>query len=114
MTVSEHRLVVPEAPSELTLPSYARPQPGNHPPLDYAPYKATALRYPTRPLVLLPHRLTEVTGPLLGDDLITMHDADLTMQHGGEPQGQRRAGRGRPAAVDIHMQGPAETVFFDL
>ena len=39
--------------------------------------------------MLLPQRLTEVTGPLLGDELITMQDADLTTQHAGEPQGQR-------------------------
>ena len=39
--------------------------------------------------MLLPQRLTEVTGPLLGDELITMADADLTTQHAGEPQGQR-------------------------
>src|SRR5260370_30187285 len=89
MTVSEQRLVVPEAPGELILPSYARPDIGNHPPLDFPPYKSTGLRHPTQPLVLLPHPLTEVTGPLLGDDLIAMQDADLTTQHAGEPQGQR-------------------------
>jgi protocatechuate 3,4-dioxygenase beta subunit len=71
------------------LPRYMRPAPGNHPPLDYAPYKATKGRHPTKPLVLLPHRLTEVTGPLLGDDLITMQDADLTTRYAGEPAGQR-------------------------
>jgi len=74
--------------SELALPSYERPL-GVHPPLDFAGYRSTALRHPQRPLVLLPHRLTEVTGPLLGDELITMQDADLTTQHAGEPQGQR-------------------------
>src|SRR5260370_38525985 len=89
MTVSEQRLVVPEAPGELILPSYAKPQPGNHPPLDFPPYKSTGLRHPTRPLVLLPHRLTEVTGPLRGDDLMTMHDANLTTRPAGEPQRQR-------------------------
>jgi len=73
---------------ELVLPSYERPS-GVHPPLDSAGYRSTALRHPKRPLVLLPHRLTEVTGPLLGADLITATDADLTMQHAGEPQGQR-------------------------
>jgi protocatechuate 3,4-dioxygenase beta subunit len=93
VTVSEQRspgkgLVVPEA-GKLVLPVYAKPRPGNHPPLDYSGYKSTALRHPTQPLVLLPQRLTEVTGPLLGDSLITMQDADLTTQHAGEPQGQR-------------------------
>jgi protocatechuate 3,4-dioxygenase, beta subunit len=73
---------------ELALPAYERPS-GVHPPLDFAGYRSTALRYPKHPLVLLPHRLTEVTGPLLGDDLIAPTDADLTTQHAGEPQGQR-------------------------
>ena len=72
----------------LVLPSYERPV-GLHPPLDSAGYRSTALRHPKQPLVLLPHRLTEVTGPLLGDGLITPTDSDLTTQHDGEPQGQR-------------------------
>src|SRR5256885_16877278 len=89
MTVSQHRLVMPPAPGELILPTYAKPSPGNHPPLDFPPYKSTGLRHPKQPLVLLPHRLTEVTAPLLGDDLISMQDADLTTQPPGEPQAQR-------------------------
>src|ERR1700748_1069911 len=87
----------------LLLPEYEKPAAGNHPPLDYAGYKSTALRHPKQPLVLLPQRLTEVTGPLLGDGLISLQDADLTTQRGGEPQGQRvivlgqvRASGGRP------------------
>ncbi|MBV8430835.1 MAG: hypothetical protein JO244_06725, partial [Solirubrobacterales bacterium] len=79
---------------ELALPVYERPS-GVHPPLDFAGYRSTALRHPKRPLVLLPHRLTEVTGPLLGEDLITPSDADLTAQHAGEPQGQRIIVAGR-------------------
>jgi protocatechuate 3,4-dioxygenase, beta subunit len=75
--------------SGLVLPSYAKPAPGNHPPLDFPGYRSTALRHPKQPLVLMPQRLTEVTGPLLGDDLITSSDADLTTQHDGEPIGQR-------------------------
>ena len=80
-------LAAPEA-GKLVLPSYERPA-GLHPPLDFDGYRSTALRHPKHPLVLLPHRLTEVTGPLLGDELITATDADLTTQHDGEPQGQR-------------------------
>ena len=57
--------------------------------LDFEGYRSTALRHPKQPLILLPHRLTEVTGPLLGDSLITPTDSDLTTQHDGEPQGQR-------------------------
>ena len=106
---------------ELALPSYERPS-GVHPPLDFAGYRSTALRHPKRPLVLLPHRLTEVTGPLLGDDLITATDADLTTQHAGEPQGQRiiLAGRvldsdGRPVpgarVYGLLKTEPQETPF---
>ncbi|MGH3180256.1 MAG: protocatechuate 3,4-dioxygenase subunit beta, partial [Streptosporangiaceae bacterium] len=73
----------------LVLPSYERPAPGVHPPLDFEGYRSTALRHPKQPLVLLPHRLTEVTGPLLGNELITATDSDLTTQRDGEPQGQR-------------------------
>ena len=53
-------------PARLALPSYGRPR-GVHPPLDYPGYRSTGLRHPKKPLVLLPQRLTEVTGPLLGD-----------------------------------------------
>jgi protocatechuate 3,4-dioxygenase, beta subunit len=76
------------SPGGLVLPSYPRPD-GVHPPLDFTGYRSTALRHPKQPLVLLPQRLTEVTGPLLGNDLIAPTDSDLTTQHAGEPQGQR-------------------------
>jgi hypothetical protein len=66
-----------------------------HPPLDFEGYRSTALRHPKQPLVLLEHRLTEVTGPLLGDQLIVPTDSDLTTQHDGEPQGQRIIVTGR-------------------
>jgi protocatechuate 3,4-dioxygenase beta subunit len=75
--------------SGLVLPAYGKPPSGNHPPLDFPGYRSTGLRHPKKPLVLLPQRLTEVTGPLLGSDLITPSDADLTTQHDGEPIGQR-------------------------
>ena len=78
----------------LVLPSYERPA-GLHPPLDFEGYRSTALRHPKQPLVLLPHRLTEVTGPLLGEELIVPTDADLTTQYDGEPQGQRIIVTGR-------------------
>ncbi len=81
--------------SGLVLPTYSKPPEGNHPPLDFSGYRSTALRHPKRPLVLLPQRLTEVTGPLLGADLITASDADLTAQHDGEPIGQRIIVSGR-------------------
>ena len=45
---------------------YRPEEPGTHPPLDFPDYRSTELRFPRRPLVPLPHGLTEVTGPLLG------------------------------------------------
>ena len=79
MTTDVSRSLVTPGAGELVLPSYARPAQGVHPPLDFEGYRSTALRHPKQPLVLLPHRLTEVTGPLLGDNLITPTDSDLTM-----------------------------------
>jgi protocatechuate 3,4-dioxygenase beta subunit len=70
-------------------PPYAPVPPGTHPPLDWAAYGSTALRHPQRPLVALPQRLTELTGPVFGEGRVTPRDADLTAQHDGEPQGQR-------------------------
>jgi protocatechuate 3,4-dioxygenase, beta subunit len=79
----------------MTMPRpYQRPR-GVHPPLDYAGYRSSQLRAPTQPPVLLPHRLTEVTGPVLGADLVKPGDADLTRQHPGEPQGERIIVTGR-------------------
>ena len=52
-------------------------------------------RSPTRPLVLLPHTLTEVTGPVFGYDDVTPTDNDLTRQHEGEPIGERIVVSGR-------------------
>jgi protocatechuate 3,4-dioxygenase, beta subunit len=78
-----------------TVPGYAREEPGTHPPLDFPDYRSTRLRVPRRPLVPLPHRLTEVTGPLLGEGRVTEADHDLTGQHPGEPLGERIIVEGR-------------------
>ena len=69
--------------------SYARELPGAHPPMDYPDYKSTALRHPRERLILLPHTMTEVTGPRLGADRVAEGDHDLTRQHDGPPIGER-------------------------
>jgi protocatechuate 3,4-dioxygenase, beta subunit len=74
---------------------YRREAPGTHPPLDYPDYRSTALRHPHQPLVPLRQRLTEVTGPLLGEGRVGETDHDLTVQHGGEPLGERIIVEGR-------------------
>jgi protocatechuate 3,4-dioxygenase beta subunit len=82
-------------PSELVLPCYRREHEAADPPLDYAGYRSTALRHPHNPLVLLAQRLTEVTGPAFGDGRVGPSDHDLTVQHEGEPIGQRIQVAGR-------------------
>ncbi len=71
------------------LPRYAPVPEGVHPALLTPAYRSTVDRAPLQPLVLLPQRLTEVTGPLLGEGRVTNRDADLTAQAEVEPIGQR-------------------------
>ncbi|CAL9407761.1 Protocatechuate 3,4-dioxygenase beta chain [Actinosynnema sp. ALI-1.44] len=77
-----------------TTPQYRR-DPESQPPVHWPDYRSNALRAPNRPLVLVPHRLGEITGPLLGEGRVGPHDNDLTAGHEGEPQGQRIIVSGR-------------------
>jgi protocatechuate 3,4-dioxygenase beta subunit len=77
------------------LPTYRPDRPGTHPDYDSPAYRSTALRHPTKPLHLLPQRLTEVTGPLFGADRVQPGDDDLTHWAGGEAVGQRIIVHGR-------------------
>lgn len=88
-----------ERTPRLELPNYPRPA-ATEPPLDSPDYRSTALRHPTEPLQLLPQRLTEITGPLLGEGRLGELDHDLTRQHVGEPQGQRIIVHGRVLEQD--------------
>jgi protocatechuate 3,4-dioxygenase beta subunit len=77
-------------PLDDTPTSYRREGAEAHPPLDYPPYKSTQLRHPKQPLVYLPHTVTEITGPQLSGALnLKPTDSDLTVQHPGEPIGER-------------------------
>lgn len=68
---------------------YRRPPKGTQPEYLHPPYASTAKRAPTKPLVLLPHTLSEITGPLFGFDDVRLEDGDLTAQHGAAPLGER-------------------------
>jgi protocatechuate 3,4-dioxygenase, beta subunit len=70
------------------------------PPYLHPDYVATRTRAPRRPLILLPHTLSEVTGPVYGDERIGELDHDLTRQHPGEPIGERIILHGRVLAGD--------------
>ena len=74
---------------------YRRPYFNTQPPYAYPGYRSTLLRAPTRPLVFLPHTLSEVTGPIFGYADVQPTDSDLTRQHDGEPIGERIVVSGR-------------------
>ena len=61
----------------------------DEPPYDFADYRSTALRHPKRPLIPLAHTLSEITGPVYGQESVGPLDHDLTRQHDGEPLGER-------------------------
>ncbi|WP_222194457.1 protocatechuate 3,4-dioxygenase subunit beta [Modestobacter italicus] len=95
MTGTTPRAPRPASDSALTVPRYLREREESRTPVAFAGYRSTALRAPLRTPVDLPHRLTEVTGPVLGEDRVTAADADLTLRSGGEAQGQRIIVHGR-------------------
>ena len=65
------------------------------PPSLFPPYKSTVKRAPTKPLVIIPQTLSEVTGPVYGHNKVEQHDHDLTLGHAGEPLGERIIVTGR-------------------
>jgi protocatechuate 3,4-dioxygenase, beta subunit len=75
--------------------AYRRCPPGTQPDFLYEPYRATIRRAPSKPLIILPHTLSEVTGPVFGYSDIGEADNDLTRQHEGEPLGERIIVAGR-------------------
>ncbi|MGI8896118.1 MAG: protocatechuate 3,4-dioxygenase subunit beta, partial [Casimicrobiaceae bacterium] len=77
------------------LPGYRRPFFGTQPDYLYPPYRSTVKRAPTRPLVLIPQTLSEITGPVFGDDTVGANDFDLTGRHDGDPLGERIIVSGR-------------------
>lgn len=74
---------------------YRRHPAESQPPYLYEPYRSTVQRAPRQPLVLLPHTLSEITGPVFGHSAVTATDGDLTRQHAGEPLGERIIVTGR-------------------
>jgi protocatechuate 3,4-dioxygenase, beta subunit len=68
---------------------YPRPAEGDQPSLLHPAYVSTRRRAPAQPPVLIPHTLSELTGPLYGHNAIAATDNDLTCQHAGEPVGER-------------------------
>lgn len=76
-------------------PGYRRPQEGTQPEYLHPAYQSTHRRSPSKPLVFLPHSLSEITGPTIGAERVQEQDNDLTAQHKGEPLGERIIIHGR-------------------
>jgi protocatechuate 3,4-dioxygenase beta subunit len=81
---------------------YRRPYFETQPDYLYPPYRSTIKRSPTKPLVLLPHTLSEVTGPVFGFDDVKPGHSDLTHQHAGDPLGERIVVSGRLLDENSH------------
>ena len=62
---------------------------GTQPEYLHPEYRSSVKRAPTRPLILLPHTLSERTGPVFGQSSICTNDHDLTAQHEKPPLGER-------------------------
>jgi protocatechuate 3,4-dioxygenase beta subunit len=68
------------------------------PPLKFDEFRASVVRAPSKPLVRIPHTLTETTGPAgstIWEKLMGPAVTDLTRQHKGEPLGERIVVSGR-------------------
>src|SRR3979490_886288 len=70
------------------------------PPYEWPDYVGTRLRSPRQPLLLLPHSLSELTGPVYGDRSSGPLAPDLPRQHPGEPLGERIIVSGRVLGSD--------------
>jgi protocatechuate 3,4-dioxygenase beta subunit len=79
---------------------YPRESLAAHPANTSPAYGSTVKRAPSKPLILLPHTLSETTGPVFGHTAVAAGDADLTRQHVGEPLGERIIVSGRVVDED--------------
>lgn len=69
--------------------AYRRFQTGSQPLHDHPPYVSTKERHPKHPSIVVPHTLSEITGPQFTPDDLRQSSADLTKCSTGEPIGER-------------------------
>jgi protocatechuate 3,4-dioxygenase beta subunit len=83
---------------------------GFEPPYLYPAYTSTVLRSPGKPMIRLPHTLSEITGPVYGHDAVRPEDGDLTRNAGtgSEALGERIVVAGR--VLDEDGRGVAQTL----
>jgi len=79
-----------------------------HPERDFPAYRSTALRHPTHELVRADPEQIELVSPAFGHSDVGEFESDLTIQHTGEPLGERIIvtgrvldGEGRPVAGQL-------------
>jgi protocatechuate 3,4-dioxygenase beta subunit len=65
------------------------------PRLDYPPYRSSILRHPTKDLHHADPETIELLAPVFGHQDVDPLEADLTIQHNGEPIGERIVVTGR-------------------
>ena len=82
--------------------------PETRPRLDYPPYRGTVLRCPSKDLHEVDPEAMERCGPVFGHQDVDPLEADLTIQHSGDPVGERIVvtgrvleGDGRPVAGQL-------------
>ncbi|MFY9746900.1 MAG: protocatechuate 3,4-dioxygenase subunit beta [Acidobacteriaceae bacterium] len=73
----------------------ATPPAGTQPDFHYPPYVSSVARSPRQPLVPLLRTVSERTGPIFGQGIVSPSDSDLTAQHDGDPLGERIVVHGR-------------------
>ena len=78
------------------------------PRLDYPPYRSSLLRHPTKSLQQADPEMIELWAPCFGHQDAATEEADLTIQHTGQPIGERMVlsgrvtdGAGRPVAHQL-------------
>jgi len=74
---------------------FDRQEAGTQPQYLHPEYRSSVKRAPTQPLIILPHTLSERTGPVFGQSCVCANDHDLTAQHAGPPLGERIVVTGR-------------------
>src|SRR5436190_15871853 len=65
------------------------------PRLDYPPYRSSLLRHPTKDLHHADPETIELFAPVFGQRDVGALESDLTIQHNGEPVGERVVVTGR-------------------
>ena len=74
---------------------HRRPDRNGQPDYLYPPYVSSRKRAPSKPLILVPHTISESSGPVFGHDDLQETDGDLTSQFAGAPIGERIVVSGR-------------------